>query len=169
MALKDTCKAMKSLLESILDDLEKAEAGNKAAAQRVRTSTIKFEKTAKSYRKESIKADKSGLMKKVKQAAKKKPAAPAKKAAAKPAAPAKKAAAKPAAPAKKAAAKPAAPAKKAAAKPAAPAKKAAAKPAAPARAAKQPLKPVPAKRAPVKKAAPLKKKATAKLPKRKKK
>jgi hypothetical protein len=58
MALKDTCKSLKSLLEGILGDLEKAEAGNKAAAQRVRTQSIKFEKAAKLYRKESIKADK---------------------------------------------------------------------------------------------------------------
>jgi hypothetical protein len=85
MALKDTCKNMRTFLECIQSDLEKAEAGNKAAAQRVRTCTIKFEKAAKQYRKESIKADKSGLMKKTKEA-KKKPA-PAKKA---PKAPAKK-------------------------------------------------------------------------------
>lgn len=110
---------MRSLLECIQGDLEKAEAGNKAAAQRVRTCTIKFEKAAKSYRKESIKADKSGLMKKVKAASKKKPAAP-KKAAAKPAAAKPAAAKKPAA--KKAPAK-RAPAKKAAA----PKKKATAK------------------------------------------
>src|ERR1700733_15418285 len=72
MALKDTCKTMRHLLENILGDLEKAEEGNKAAAQRVRTDSIKFEKAAKLYRKESIKADKSGVMKKVKAAAKKK-------------------------------------------------------------------------------------------------
>jgi len=71
----------------------------------VRTCTIKFEKAAKGYRKESIKADKSGLMKKVKAASKKKPAAPKKAAAKKPAkAPAAKAPAAKRAPAKKAAA-----------------------------------------------------------------
>jgi Histone H1-like protein Hc1 len=117
MALKDTCKTMRTLLETIMSDLEKAESGIKAASQRVRTTTIKFEKVAKLYRKESIKADKSGLMKKTKEASRKKTAAPAKKAAPAPAV----------------------------------AKKAA-----------------PAKRAPAKKAPAPKKKATAKLPKRKK-
>lgn len=74
MALKDTCKTLRNLLAEIQADLDKAEAGNKAAAQRVRTSSIKFEKTAKVYRKESVKADKNGAMKKAKVAAKKKPA-----------------------------------------------------------------------------------------------
>lgn len=55
MTIKDTCKAMKELLCSIDKDLEKAEAGNKAAAQRVRTCSIKFEKAAKLYRKLSVK------------------------------------------------------------------------------------------------------------------
>jgi hypothetical protein len=77
MALKDTCKTMKSLLDCIQDDIEKAEAGNKAAAQRVRTCSIKFEKAAKLYRKESIKADKSGVMDKAK-AAKRKATTPKK-------------------------------------------------------------------------------------------
>ncbi len=76
MALKDTCKTLRSLLEEILADLQKADAGNKAAAQRVRTQSIKFEKCAKMYRKESIKADKSGHMKKAKEANRKKVAKP---------------------------------------------------------------------------------------------
>lgn len=113
MALKDTCKTMRSLLEGILGDLEKAEAGNKAAAQRVRTSTIKFEKAAKGYRKESIKADKSGFMKKVKEATKKKTAAPKKAAKSAPAKPAKKPAAKAAPTSKSAPAAKRAPVKKA--------------------------------------------------------
>ena len=60
MALKDTCKTLKSLIEGIQHDLQKAEEGNKAAAQRVRTSSIKLEKIAKLYRKESIKEEKKG-------------------------------------------------------------------------------------------------------------
>lgn len=64
MALKDTCKTIKGLLECIRDDLEKAEAGNKAAAQRVRTDSIKLEKAAKLYRKESIKDEKKGAERK---------------------------------------------------------------------------------------------------------
>ena len=71
MNLKDTCKAMTGLLESIQADLAKAEAGNKAAAQRVRTHTIRLEKVAKVYRKESIKAEKSGVMNKKKEAVRK--------------------------------------------------------------------------------------------------
>jgi hypothetical protein len=66
MALKDTSKEMRSLLEIISDNLEKADNGNKAAAQRVRTSSIRLEKVAKLYRKESIKAEKSGNFKKTK-------------------------------------------------------------------------------------------------------
>lgn len=54
MALKDTAK-MRDLLESIQRDLDKAERGNKAAAQRVRTDSIKLEKVAKVYRKNQSK------------------------------------------------------------------------------------------------------------------
>lgn len=57
MALKDTVKHMKHLLEGITVDLDKAANGNKAASQRVRTGTIRLEKMAKAYRKESISAD----------------------------------------------------------------------------------------------------------------
>lgn len=107
MALNDTIKNVRNLLASITQDLEKADNGNKAASQRVRTGTVKLEKIAKLYRKESIKNEKGSSKKASKKAAPK-----AKKAAAKKA-PAKHAAAKKAAPkAKKAPAKHA-PAKKA--------------------------------------------------------
>lgn len=87
---------MKKLLCCIAEDLDKAESGNRAAAQRVRTCSIKFEKKAKAFRKESVQAEKSGEFKKVKSAAKKKAAAkPAKKKAVKKAAKPKKAAKKP--------------------------------------------------------------------------
>lgn len=98
MALKDTIKHLRDLLNNITHDLQKADNGNKAASQRVRTGTVKLEKVAKAYRKESIKGEK-GTTKSAKKPAKK-AAAPAKKAAVKKAAP-KKAAA----PAKKAAVK----------------------------------------------------------------
>lgn len=97
MSLKDTFKKMRSLLECIQGDLDKAEAGNKAAAQRVRTCTIKLEKAAKLYRKESVKAEKSGGGKR-KSTAKKKVA---KKKVAKKAAPKKRASPKKKAPAKR--------------------------------------------------------------------
>ena len=86
MALKDTFKELKELLLHITTDLEKSEKGNKAASQRVRTGTVKLEKVAKKYRKESISFEKKNKSPKK---------APAKKAA-KPKAVAKpKAAAKP--------------------------------------------------------------------------
>lgn len=70
MALKDTVKHLRDLLAQITTDLEKAEKGNKAASQRVRTSTVKLEKTAKLYRKESIRSEKTAT-KAPKKAAKK--------------------------------------------------------------------------------------------------
>jgi hypothetical protein len=59
MALKDTIKNMKDLLCQISCDIEKSDGGNKAASQRVRTGTVKLEKIAKRYRKESIQSEKS--------------------------------------------------------------------------------------------------------------
>lgn len=59
MALKETVKQLRDLLQNVTNDLEKAEKGNKAASQRVRTGTVKMEKIAKHYRKESIKNEKS--------------------------------------------------------------------------------------------------------------
>ncbi len=59
MALNLTTKQLSELLSHITDDLTKAENGNKAAAQRVRTGTVKLEKVAKLYRKESIKGEKA--------------------------------------------------------------------------------------------------------------
>lgn len=80
MALKDTVKHMRDLLSGIAHDLEKSDGGNKAASQRVRTGSVKLEKLAKVYRKESIKNEKATKgQKKPKKAA----AAKAKKPAAK--------------------------------------------------------------------------------------
>lgn len=81
MAIKDTFKHLKDLLLAITHDLDKAEGGNKAASQRVRTGTVKLEKIAKLYRKESIKSEK--LNKGTKKTAKKAHKAAPKKAAAK--------------------------------------------------------------------------------------
>lgn len=91
MAIKETYKHLKDLLVAITHDLDKAEGGNKAASQRVRTGTVKLEKVAKLYRKESIKTEKQtkGTKKPAKKAAPKKAAAPAKKASAQKAAPKK--------------------------------------------------------------------------------
>lgn len=71
MALKETIKHMRDLLGHITTDLEKSEGGNKAASQRVRTGTVRLEKIAKLYRKESIKSEKGtkGTKKPAKKAA----------------------------------------------------------------------------------------------------
>ena len=61
MALKDTANRLKELLNALCKDLEKANSGNKAAAQRVRTGSIKLEKVAKVYRKESVFAEKKEM------------------------------------------------------------------------------------------------------------
>lgn len=87
MGLNETVKHMRELLGAICVDLEKAVNGNKAASQRVRTGTIKMEKIAKKYRKESINSEKQGGSKK--QAKKKSAPKAAAKAKAKPAAKAK--------------------------------------------------------------------------------
>lgn len=81
MALKTSIEHLKKLLHEISHDLDKAGHGNKAAAQRVRTNTIKFAKTAKAYRKESIKEGKTGGGKKRKASKKTTKRKPAKKAA----------------------------------------------------------------------------------------
>ena len=108
MEFKEICKRLRDLLGHITHDLGKAEGGNKAASQRVRTGTVKLEKLAKNYRKESIVDEKrnKGSKKSAKKAVKKvagkatKPAAKVapKKVAAKATKPAPKAAAKKVAP-----------------------------------------------------------------------
>lgn len=80
MSLKDTYKHMRDLLCNITADLEKSENGNKAASQRVRTGTVKLEKIAKMFRKESISSEKKhrGQKKPAKAAHHKKPSAKSK-------------------------------------------------------------------------------------------
>lgn len=55
---------MYKLLDKIKLNLTKAEKGNKTAAQRTRTLTIRFAKCAKNFRKESVIAEKKGTMQK---------------------------------------------------------------------------------------------------------
>ncbi len=64
MALADTINQLNHLLSRLAKDLTKVQQGNKAAAQRVRTGTIKLDKTAKIFRKESVHAEKNGKFKK---------------------------------------------------------------------------------------------------------
>jgi len=58
MPLNETIAAMREHLVELACDLEKAAGGNRAAAQRVRTESIKFSKTAKLFRKESVDEEK---------------------------------------------------------------------------------------------------------------
>jgi hypothetical protein len=64
MSLTETINHLNHLLATLSRDMTKVIRGNKAAAQRVRTGTIRLEKVAKLFRKESIKAEKSGKFKK---------------------------------------------------------------------------------------------------------
>lgn len=84
MEFHNICKRMRDLLTHITQDLSKAEGGNKAASQRVRTGTVKLEKIAKGYRKESVLEEKrnKGVKKSSKKTAKTAKKAAPKKAAA---------------------------------------------------------------------------------------
>ena len=66
MSLTDTIHKLEQLIHSIVKDLPKVHKGNKTAAQRVRTSTIRLEKVGKDFRKESMEAVKTGKLKKKK-------------------------------------------------------------------------------------------------------
>lgn len=66
MALKETTNQLQTLLEGVTKDLEKGAKGNKAASQRVRTGTVKLEKIAKLFRKQSVANEKIVKTKKVK-------------------------------------------------------------------------------------------------------
>jgi len=57
---------LEQLLTSLTKDMIKAHRGNKTAAQRIRTGTIKLEKIGKVFRKESVRAEKTGKFKKKK-------------------------------------------------------------------------------------------------------
>ncbi len=57
MALKETINQMRQYLIELTHDLEKAAEGNRAAAQRVRTGSIHFAKVTKTFRKESVAAE----------------------------------------------------------------------------------------------------------------
>ncbi|OGN64759.1 MAG: hypothetical protein A3E80_04675 [Chlamydiae bacterium RIFCSPHIGHO2_12_FULL_49_9] len=66
MSLNETMGKLEALLASVAKDLGKVGRGNKAAAQRVRVGTIKLEKIAKQFRKESVAAERGGKLKKKK-------------------------------------------------------------------------------------------------------
>jgi len=64
MSLTETIHHLQNLLSGMIKDLGKVQRGNKAASQRVRTGSIKLEKVAKAFRKESIQTEKSAKFKK---------------------------------------------------------------------------------------------------------
>jgi len=66
MSLDKTMHQLEQLLTSLTKDMIKAHRGNKTAAQRIRTGTIKLEKIGKVFRKESVRAEKTGKFKKKK-------------------------------------------------------------------------------------------------------
>lgn len=95
MSLEKTIQELRELLNRCSSDLSKTERGNRAAAQRVRTGSVKLEKVAKRFRKESVAEEKSGSFKKYKESHRKgKKAKKATRAAPKKAKSAKKAARK---------------------------------------------------------------------------
>lgn len=56
--MTETVKSIQEAVNSLLENLEKAEAGNKSAAARARKDTLTLEKLGKQYRKESVAAAK---------------------------------------------------------------------------------------------------------------
>jgi hypothetical protein len=56
--MTETVKAIRETVASLLENLEKAEAGNKSAAARARKDTLALDKLGKQYRKESVAAAK---------------------------------------------------------------------------------------------------------------
>lgn len=72
MTLKETMHQLDNLLVNVVKDLGKVYKGNKSAAQRVRVGTIRLERIAKLFRKESVAAEKGGRLRKSKSRQKKK-------------------------------------------------------------------------------------------------
>ena len=66
MALSYTVNELRELLKSLTQDLEKSAWGNMTAAQRVRTGTVRLEKIARVYRRESMLETKNNKTKKTK-------------------------------------------------------------------------------------------------------
>lgn len=58
MAFLQTTEELTLLLQAILKDVPKVLKGNKTAAQRIRTKTVKIAKVSKVWRKESLDLEK---------------------------------------------------------------------------------------------------------------
>ncbi|MBI3508383.1 MAG: hypothetical protein HY069_01925 [Chlamydiia bacterium] len=66
MSFIDSIHYLNTLLTNLSRDMLKVQRGNKAAAQRVRVGTIRLEKVARDFRRESLTAEKRGTFKKKK-------------------------------------------------------------------------------------------------------
>jgi hypothetical protein len=64
MSLERTMNQLQQLLTALSKDMGKVTRGNRTAAQRVRTGTVRLEKLGKLFRKESIRAEKTGKFRK---------------------------------------------------------------------------------------------------------
>ncbi len=71
MAFLETTEELVELLQMILEDVPKMLKGNKTAAQRIRTKTIKITKVSKVWRKESLDQEKKKNSRKKKEKKKK--------------------------------------------------------------------------------------------------
>jgi hypothetical protein len=72
MSFIQTTEELAELLAQLLEDVPKAMKGNKTAAQRIRTKSVKFSKLAKIWRKESLDQERKKSQKKKKSSTKKK-------------------------------------------------------------------------------------------------
>ncbi|MBM3192201.1 MAG: hypothetical protein FJZ63_06100 [Chlamydiae bacterium] len=66
MAFLQTTDELVKLLEETLEDVPKMLKGNKTAAQRIRTKTVKIAKIAKVWRKESLEQERKKIVRKKK-------------------------------------------------------------------------------------------------------
>lgn len=63
MSFQKTTETLVELCETLLKDVPKALKGNKSAAQRIRTGTIKISKISKMWRKESLEQERKQMKK----------------------------------------------------------------------------------------------------------
>ncbi len=67
MSFLQTTEELVDLLQTILEDVPKMLRGNKTAAQRIRTKTVKITKVSKIWRKESLDQERKKVARKKKE------------------------------------------------------------------------------------------------------
>lgn len=67
MSFLQTTEELVELLQTILEDVPKMLKGNKTAAQRIRTKTVKIAKISKVWRKESLDQERKKVIRKKKE------------------------------------------------------------------------------------------------------